>query len=70
MACGQHWSDFVTFRLDGRAGFVFDNERTESWSLNPSDAPDAEALVRDGPQHVRRDPRGRITRFPDWRPVR
>lgn len=70
VACGQHWTDFVTFRLDDRAGFVFDNERSESWSLNPSDAPDADALVRDGPQRVRRDLPRRLTRFSDWRPVR
>lgn len=53
-ACGQHWTDLVTFRLDARAGFVFDNERSEPWSLNRSDDPSASAFVRDGPQQVRR----------------
>ena len=67
VACGQHWTDFVTFRLDGRAGFVFDNERSESWSLNSSNDPDAEALVRDGPQEVRRSRPGRVIPFALWR---
>lgn len=69
VACGQHWTDFVTFRLDDRAGFVFDNERSESWSLNSSNDPDAEALVRDGPQQVRRAKPGRVTPFAQWRRV-
>ena len=66
VACGQHWTDYVTFRLDGAQGFVFDNERLESWSLNKNEAPDAEALVMDGPQHVLRDRPGHLTRFSDW----
>lgn len=67
VACGQHWTDFVTFRLDDRAGFVFDNERLESWSLNSIDDPDAEALMRDGPQRVRRPKPGNSVRFSHWR---
>jgi len=71
VACGRHWTDYVTFRFDdARGGFVFDNERVEAWTLNPSNAPDAEALVRAGPQRIRRgDPR-RPIRFDDWRPRR
>jgi hypothetical protein len=71
VACGQHWTDYVTFRLDDAAGgFVFDNERLESWSMNPSTAPDADALVRDGPPRVLRDRAGRVTPFAAWRPAR
>ncbi len=70
VACGQHWTDFVTFRFDDREGFVFDNERRESWSMNPSNAPDAEALVRDGPQRVIRDKPGQVTSFAAWKPAR
>ncbi len=70
VACGQHWTDFITFRLDDRAGFVFDNERRESWSLNLSNAPDAEALVRDGPQQVIRSKPGQVTSFEAWKPAR
>lgn len=69
VACGQHWTDYITFRLDDRAGFVFDNERTESWTFNPSNDPNAEALVRDGPPRVFRDRPGHITAFSMWRPV-
>jgi hypothetical protein len=67
VACGQHWSDYITFRYDGHAGgFVFDNERAESWHMNPSNDPDAEPLVRDGPQRVRRAPAGRVVTFREW----
>jgi len=70
VACGQHWTDYITFRFDNRtANFVFDNERTESWSMNMSTAPDADALVRDGRQHVRRDGPGHATTFAGWRPT-
>jgi hypothetical protein len=67
IACGQHWTWFVTFRFDRRGGqFVFDNLRSESWSLNPSDDPDAEALVSDGQQIERARPP--LVPFADWRP--
>lgn len=68
VACGQHWTDYITFRLDDRAGgFVFDNERREAWELNPSNDPDAEALVRAHPPRVIRDSPGHVTPFPAWR---
>lgn len=70
VACGQHWTVYVTFRLDDRVGFIFDNLHAERWILNPSDAPDAEALVRDGPPRVVRDPPSRVTAFAAWRPAR
>lgn len=68
VACGQHWTDYITFRLDERAGFVFDNERQEDWELNPSNDPDAEALVRAGPPRLYRDPPGHVRPFAAWRP--
>lgn len=68
VSCGQHWSDFITFRFDGARGFVFDNERAEYWRVNFSDAPGADALVRDGPQRVTRDRAGHVTPFAGWRP--
>lgn len=68
VACGQHWTAFATFRFDSaRNGFVFDNLRTESWSPNPSRAPDADALISSGVDLVRARP-GRPVRFADWRP--
>ena len=64
VACGQHWTDYVTFRFDpARGGFVFDNERIESWSLNRSTAPGAPALVQDRPTRVQRSPPGRTVTF-------
>lgn len=67
IACGQHWTWFVTFRFERRLGqFVFDNKRRESWSLNPSDDPDAEALVSDGQQIERARPP--LVTFANWRP--
>ena len=71
VACGNHWTDYITFRFDDRAGgFVFDNERSENWVFNKSDDPNAEALVQDGPQAVRRPPTGHIVTFSAWRPAR
>ena len=69
VACGQHWTDYVTFRLDDRIGaFVLDNERFESWSMNADTSPDAEAMVRDAPPRITRDGPGRFTLFTRWRP--
>lgn len=71
VACGNHWTDYITFRFDDRSGeFVFDNERSENWVFNKSDDPNAEALARDGPQTVRRPKPGRSVTFSDWRPSR
>lgn len=71
VACGEHWTDYITFRLDDRTGgFVFDNERTEAWELNPSNDPAAEALVRSEPLRVTRDRPGHPTPFATWRPTR
>lgn len=65
IACGAHWTDYVTFRFDARAnGFVFDNWRVETWSMNQSNDPNAEALVSDGQRVVRA--RGRPVRFENW----
>ena len=65
IACGHHWTDFVTFRFDANSnGFVFDNWRTESWSMNRSNDPNAEALVSDGQKVVRA--KGRRVPFNKW----
>lgn len=58
VACGQHWTDFTTFRfVSASRGFVWHNRIGESWSLNSDTRPDAEALVRDGRSVARADPR-------------
>ena len=49
VACGQHWTDYVTFRFDpARQAFLFRRRIWESWRLNPSDAPGGDALLRCG----------------------
>jgi hypothetical protein len=71
VACGQHWTDYITFRFDeALGGYIFDNERLQSWSLNNSTDPDADALVPDGPPEVRRGDRKRPMPFENWRPSR
>ena len=71
VACGQHWTDFVTFRFDDARGrFVFDNEQFEAWMLNPSNEPGAEAVVRDGPHRVRRGSTRHVVEFDAWHPER
>ncbi len=70
VACGQHWTNYVTFRFDGSKGrYVFDNERSESWSMNASQDPNAQAMVQDGPTRVQRGPANPVP-FARWRPSR
>lgn len=65
VACGQHWTWYVTFRFDPRLkAYVFDNARSESWRPNPSTTPDADALLSDGQQVTRA--KGTPVRFSDW----
>ena len=68
VACGAHWTDYTTFRFEARLGqYVFDNERFQSWELNPSNDPNAEALIPDVPK-VWRAPIGKPVTFSNWRP--
>jgi hypothetical protein len=70
VACGQHWTNYITFRLDDcTGGFVFDKQRQEEWGLNPRNSPDEEALVRAAPPRVMRAPSGHVTTFAAWRPA-
>jgi hypothetical protein len=65
VACGSHWTDYVTFRFDARAnGFVFDNWRVEIWSGSRSNDPNAQALVSNGQRVVRA--KGRPVPFDKW----
>lgn len=69
VACGQHWTDLITFRFDDALGrYVFDNERSESWTLNPDPKPGAEAMVRDLPPRLERGDRARPAPFERWQP--
>jgi hypothetical protein len=45
--CGEHWTDYITFKLDKASGrFLFHKRIFENWVLNPSNNPDAPALIR------------------------
>ena len=62
VACGQHWTDFTTFRFDpGARAFVWHNRIRESWRLNGDLRPNAQALVSNGRSVTRADPRHRVT---------
>ena len=67
VACGQHWTDYITFRFDDARGrYVFDNERLQSSTMNPSRDPNAEAMVTSVPE-VHRGDRAKPVPFTDWR---
>lgn len=66
VACGDHWTDYVTFRFDPKlGGYAFDNWRFQSWKLNSSNDPAADALVPDMSRVVRA--KGRTTPLASWR---
>ena len=65
VACGAHWTDYVTFRFDPVSkGYIFDNRRFQSWSMNRSNDPNAEALVPDPPTVTRS--KGKAVPFAEW----
>lgn len=69
VACGQHWTYYVTFRFDrGMRDFVFDNLRVENWEMSGDDNPLADALISEGPTVERA--KGPFVRFSMWRPRR
>lgn len=46
VACGAHWTDFITFRYVPKSdNWIFHNRIIESWRLNDGSDPDADALV-------------------------
>jgi hypothetical protein len=69
VACGNHWSDYITFRYDRKRGeLLFDSEIYHSWKFNPSEAPDADALIPDGPPVVKRADPHHPVGFSVWKP--
>lgn len=69
VACGNHWSDYITFRYDRTRGeLLFSSEIYHSWKFNPSQAPDAEALVLDEPPIVKRGDPHRPVSLSAWKP--
>jgi hypothetical protein len=66
VACGNHWSDYITFHYDSkRHDWLFNNEIVKSWHFNPN--PDGEALLPD-PTHVTKADRKHPITFEAWRP--
>lgn len=46
VACGSHWTDYITFRYSAEVGhFIFHKRIFESLVFNPSNDPQAEALI-------------------------
>lgn len=49
VACGQHWSDYITFRYAPELrDWLFHKRIGESWVMNPSSDPNADALIPGG----------------------
>jgi hypothetical protein len=66
VACGNHWTDFVTFRFDAQTKrYFFDNHRFGSQRFNPDQRGDAPILVDDPVRVVRA--RGARIEFAAWR---
>ena len=58
VSCGQHWTDYITFRYDrARGGFFFNKRVTESWEMNTDDRPDADAMRMSEHTEIKADPR-------------
>ncbi len=56
VACGSHWNDFITFKYDTKLkDWRFHKRVIESWHLNTSDNPNADALVADKPKITKAD---------------
>jgi hypothetical protein len=46
VACGAHWTDYITFKFSGSLkNFIFHKRSYENWILNNSGDPNADALV-------------------------
>lgn len=46
VACGSHWTDFITFRYDLKLrDWIFHKRISETWVMNNSKDPNADALV-------------------------
>ena len=68
VACGQHWTDYLTFRYSPEIrNFVFHKRIFESWRMNTSKQPNAEALVL-GKRTVSSGDKNRPILLRDYRP--
>ncbi len=68
VACGQHWNDFFTFRYDVKSkNWLFHKESSESWRMNDSNDPNADALVSSGLSVTKANPKKPIL-FEQYKP--
>ncbi|TKC85915.1 hypothetical protein FAZ69_21580 [Trinickia terrae] len=66
VACGQHWSDYITFHYDaGRRDWLFHKEIVQSSHLG--DDPNGDALQADPAKVTKADSKHPVT-FGQWRP--
>jgi hypothetical protein len=65
VACGNHWTDYITFHYDVKQhNWLFHNEIAQSWRLNPASSGDA--MLADPPHVTKADRKHPIT-FEAWR---
>ncbi|MBE1160351.1 hypothetical protein [Dyella acidiphila] len=66
VACGQHWTDYITFHYDAqRHAWLFHKQIFESWEMN--DDPNGDAL-KPGTRKVTSADVAHPIRFEAWRP--
>jgi hypothetical protein len=66
VACGNHWTDYITFHYDqDRHGWFFHKEITQNW--RPGDDPDGDALKSDPARVIKADSKHPVS-FEVWRP--
>lgn len=61
VACGQHWSDYFTFKYSKSVNnFIFHKRIFESWMLNDSEDPEADALKLQTHKVTSADPKKQV----------
>ncbi|WP_241093199.1 hypothetical protein [Xanthomonas bonasiae] len=62
VSCGQHWTDFITFRyVPERKTWLFHKRIQQSWQLNSDPSPDADALKKSADKVHAADPKHPLT---------
>lgn len=68
VACGDHWSDYITFKYsDTLKNWIFHKRIYENWVMNSGRKPNDDALVL-GARKVTLGKQGKPVLFPDYRP--
>jgi hypothetical protein len=67
VACGHHWTDYITFHYDVKQrDWLFHNQFVQSWRLNPASSGDA---LLANPAHVTKADKKHPITFEAWRPA-